>query len=88
MVANKVLALLHRQLLPLPKGVNVGVVKNICASNETRRKLNCDDGSHGKARLPISVLPSAPSSLFVKQASTSEKEITWYLLSPPSCFFR
>lgn len=69
MVANKVLALLHRQLLPLPKGVNVGVVKNICASNETTRKLNCDDGSHGKARSPISVLPSALSSLFLEEVS-------------------
>lgn len=68
MVANKVLALLHRQLLPLPKGINVGVVKNICASNETTRKLNCD-GSHSKAGLPISVLPSALSSLFVKRVS-------------------
>lgn len=44
MVAYEVLALLHRQLLPLPKGVNVGVVKDICASSKTS---GCYDGSHG-----------------------------------------
>lgn len=55
-VAYKVLALLHGQLLPLPKGVNVSVVKNICASNKTSRKPSCDAGPCGKAGLPISVL--------------------------------
>lgn len=34
-VPYEVLALLHRQLLPLPKGINVGVVKDICASSKT-----------------------------------------------------
>lgn len=64
-MAYKVLALLHGQLLPLPKGVNVSVVKNICASNKTSRKPSCDAGPCGKAGLPISVL-LALSSLFLK----------------------
>lgn len=59
MVANKVLTLLHCQLFPLPKGINVGVVKDISASKEIKRELNCDDGSHDPAGFPISVLPSA-----------------------------
>lgn len=62
-VAYEVLALLHRQLLPLPKGVNVGVVKDICASSKTS---GCYDGSHGKAGLPLSVLLSALPRLFLK----------------------
>lgn len=64
-MAYKVLALLHGQLLPLPKGINVSVVKNICASNKTSRKPSCDAGPCGKAGLPISVL-LALSSLFLK----------------------
>lgn len=76
MVADEVLTLLHRQLLPLPKGVNVGVVKNICASNETTNFLvkHCESGSHGKTPLPMSILSSALASLLIKPVSFIPKK--------------
>lgn len=77
-VPDQVLALLHCQLLPLPKGIDVGVVKNICASEEATKRPNCDQGSRGRAGFAVPVLPCVLHS-----SAPSQTEITRYLLSFP-----